>query len=161
MLDYQIQVSSRRCSVTGRDLSPGEVYFSILLDEEGQLTRRDFSREAWQGPPPNAFSFWMGKVPREDRDRRPVIDDAMLLDCFTRLEGQTEPARVNFRYVVALLLMRRKQLKFEDVRTADGQEYLRLRDPRTKAVHEVVNPVLSDEEIQTVQEEVFRVLGWQ
>ena len=77
-----------------------------------------------------------------------------------RLEGQTDPGRVNFRYIVALLLMRRKRLKFEDARIEASREMLRLRCVQTKVIHEVVNPALSDEQTQAVQEEVFKVLGW-
>ena len=109
MSDYQLQPNSRRCSVSGRELKPGETYFSVLLDEHGRFMRREYSREAWQGPPEGAFSFWCGKVPAREQDRRPPVDDDLLLDCFTRLEGQNEPARVNFRYIVALLLMRQRR----------------------------------------------------
>jgi len=161
MTDYQIQPNSRRCFASGRELKPGETCYSVLLEEGGAFLRREYSREAWQGPPPGSFSHWAGKVPSREQDRRPPVDDDMLLDCFTRLEGQTEPARVNFRYVLALLLMRRKKLKFEDARTDNGCEVLRLRCVQTKAVQEVVNPALADEELLAVQDEVLRVLGWQ
>jgi hypothetical protein len=67
---------------------------------------------------------------------------------------------VSFRYVVGLLLMRRKRLKFDDVRTENDVEILRLRCGQTRQVHDVVNPALGDDEIQTVQDEVFKVLGW-
>ena len=161
LTDYQIQPNSRRCFVSGRELKPGEAFYSVLLEEAGRFLRREYSREAWQGPPEGAFSFWMGKVPTRAQDRRPPVDDDMLLDCFARLEGQTEPARVNFRYVLALLLLRRKRLKFEDARTDGPREVLRLRSPQTRVVHEVVNPALTEEEMQAVQDEVFKVLGWQ
>jgi hypothetical protein len=160
MTDYQIQPNSRRCCVSGRDLKPGETFFSVLLEEGGKFLRREYSREAWQGPPEGAFSFWMGKVPAREQDRRPPVDDDMLLDCFTRLEGQNEPARVNFRYVLALLLMRRKRLKFEDARAEGDREVLRLRCSQSRAVHEVVNPALTEEAMVAVQDEVLGVLGW-
>jgi len=161
MIDYQIQPNTRRCFLTGRELKPGEKYFSVLLDEAGQFVRHDYSAEVWQGPPDGAFSFWAGKVPASDGSKRPRIDDEMLLECFSRLEGQDDPSRVNFRYVVALLLMRRKRLKFSAALTEQGREVLRLRDARTGAEHEVVNPGLTDEEMASVQEEVLKVLGWE
>src|SRR5665213_3354581 len=105
MTEYQIQPNTRRCTVSGRDLKPGERYYSVLLDEAGKFVRKDYGAEAWQGPPADAFSFWAGRVPAVGGRRRPPIDDDMLLECFTRLEGRTEPASVNFRYVLALLLM--------------------------------------------------------
>jgi len=160
LTNYQIQPNSRRCFVSGRELKPGEPFYSVLLEEAGRFVRREYSREAWPGPPPGSFSFWMGKVPTREQDRRPAVDDDMLLDCLARLEGQNEPARVNFRYVLALLLMRRKRLKFEDARTDGTREVLRLRCPQTRVVHEIVNPALTEDAMQAVQDEVFKVLGW-
>jgi hypothetical protein len=160
-MEYQIQANTRRCAATGRELRPGEKCYTVLLDESGRFLRQDYGLEVWQGPPANAFGFWLGLIPRDEANRRPRIDDDLLLDCFQRLEGDTEPSRINFRYIVALLLMRRKRLKFEEARAADGREVLVLRCVRTRAVHEVLNPGLTDEELAAVQEEVFKVLGWE
>lgn len=161
MIEYQIQANTRRCASTGRELQPGERFYSVLLDEAGKFVRRDYSSEAWQGPPEGAFSFWAGRIPAEASARRPRIDDELLVDCFRRLEGQDDPGRVRFRYIVTLLLMRSKRFRFEEVRTEGEQEYLCVRCTRTKALHRVLNPRLSDEELGEVQEEVFKVLGWE
>jgi hypothetical protein len=160
MTEYQIQANSRRCTATGRELRPGERYYSVLLEEGGKFVRQDYSSEAWSGPPASAFSFWAGRVPVGDENRRPPIDDDLLVECFQRLEGDQDPARVNFRYVVALLLMRRKRFKFEEARTDGGDEVLLLRCARTRTLYRVVNPLLGENEMAAVQEEVFRVLGW-
>jgi hypothetical protein len=159
-MDYQIQPNSRRCAITGRELQPGERFFSALLEEAQQFVRRDYSTEAWQGPPSGAFSFWTGRVPTGTEKVKPRFDDDLLEECFQRLEGQTEPGRVNFRYVVALLLMRRRRFKFETSKVDGGVEKITLRCLRTNEKHEVVNPRLSDEEMAQVQDEVFQVLGW-
>lgn len=160
MTDYQIQSASRQCCITGRRLEPGEVCYSILIAEGPQLVRRDYSSDAWQGPPEGAIGYWQGKVAQPETNKKPVIDDDVLTECFTRLEGQQEPSQVSFRYVVALLLMRRKRLKFEDVVIEDGREVLRLKCVQTRRVHDVINPALNDDEIQAAQDEVFKVLGW-
>jgi hypothetical protein len=161
MIDYQIQANTRRCTASGRELQPGERFYSVLLDQEGSFVRQDYSSEAWQGPPAGAFSFWAGRVPAAEAPRRPRIDDDLLLDCFERLEGQGEAGRVRFRYIVALLLLRRKRLRFEEARVGNGQEVLCLRCVRSGRAHEVVNPRLTDEELAAVQDEVFKVLGWE
>jgi hypothetical protein len=160
MIDYPIQPSSRRCVVTGRDLQPGERYYSVLVDEGGRLLRRDYSVEAWSGPPHEAYSFWAGRVTAPQSPRRRAIDHELLMDCFLRLEGQVEPSRCNLRYVVALLLIRQRLLKLEDVRQQEGQEVLTVRCSRTGARSQVVNPGLTEEEMATVQDEVFQALGW-
>ena len=161
MMDYQIQAATRRCAVTGRELQPGEKFYSVLLDENGRFIRQDYSTDAWQGPPQGAFSFWLSRVPPPEEGRGPRIDDDLLFDCFQRLESDTEAARVNFRYVVALLLMRRRRLKFEEAGQENGQEVLRLRCVRTRTQYDVVNPRLTEAEMTAVQEEVFKVLGWE
>lgn len=160
MTDYEIQANSRRCAATGRELRPGEKFYTALLEEGGKFVRKDFAADAWAGPPPAAFGFWSGRVPADDAPRKLRFDDDLLVDCFQRLEADTEPSRVNFRYVVALLLMRRKRLRFEETRSEDGQEWLLLLCPRTRTLHRVLNPRLSDDAMAAVQEEVFKVLGW-
>jgi hypothetical protein len=161
MTDYQIQPHTRRCAATGRELQPGEKFFTALLEEGERFLRKDYSSEAWQGPPHGTFSFWSGRVPAPEGGRRKTIDDDVLAECFARLEGEADPAKVNFRYVVALLLMRRKRFKFEEARMEQGQEVLTVRCVRTGARHDVVNPRLTEEQMTEVQEEVFKVLGWE
>src|SRR5262249_53291381 len=113
MIDYQIQPNTRRCSLSQRELQPGDKVYSVLVVEEGRFVRNDYSAEAWQGPPPGAFGFWLGTVAAPENKRKLPINDEVLADFFLQLEGQAEPAKVNIRYVLALLLMRRRRLRFE------------------------------------------------
>src|SRR5216684_2317402 len=127
MLDYEIQPPTRRCAATGRTLLPGEKYHSVLVEQEGRLVRQDFAGAAWTKPPTGAFCFWTGRVPFKDQVRKMRIDADLLLDCFQRLDGSTGTDKINFRYVLALLLIRSKRLKLVDSRTQDSREILRLR----------------------------------
>jgi hypothetical protein len=161
MTEYQIQPSTRRCFLTGRELQAGERCWSVLLDEDGKLVRRDYSLDAWQGPPPEAFSFWACRIPLSQGRRRPVFDDDVLLDCFHRLEGQEELPRLRLRYVLGLMLLRRKRFAFLEARQNDGKEVLVLRCSRTGAQQQVVNPGLNEDELVAVQEDVFQALGWE
>ncbi|MBM4072502.1 MAG: hypothetical protein FJ271_26770 [Planctomycetes bacterium] len=161
MTDYQIEPHTRRCAATGRDLQPGERFYTALLEEGEHFARKDYSSDGWQGPPPGSFSYWTGKVPPAEAAHKARFDPELLMDCFLRLDGQSDPARVNFRYVVGLLLMRRKRLRFEQAVTDGDIEKVSLRCTRTGARHEVINPRLGEEEMMQVQSEVFKVLGWQ
>jgi hypothetical protein len=160
MTDYQIQPNTRKCAVTGRELQAGEKYYAVLVEEGDHWLRRDYSVEGWQGPPADAIGFWAGRVPPPDAHAKPKFDDDMLLDCFARLEPETEQRKVSFRYVIALLLMRRKRFKFERTIASAGQQTLCLRCVKTGAEHHVIDPGLSEEELEKVQDDVFHVLGW-
>jgi hypothetical protein len=160
MTDYQIQASTRHCVISGREIQPGERYYSVLIDEGARFIRQDYSLDSWRGPPEKTFSFWQGKMPASGAPRRPPIDDELLLDCLARLEEESEPSKLAFRFVLALLLIRRKRLRLEDANREGGQELLAVRDARTGVRYRVIDPGLPDEELECVQDEVFRVLGW-
>jgi hypothetical protein len=162
MTDYEIQGPARVCAATGRELKPGDRFHAILMEQGGKLVRTDYAAEAWVAPPANVVAHWAGRVLASDKPRKPVVNDDILLDCFDRLKDSTDLDGVNFRYVAALLLMRRKRFRFEDViRDSTGREVLLLKDAKGSRIHQVVDPRLSDEQIAAVQTEVFRVLGWE
>ena len=161
MTDYDIQGPTRVCAASGRELKPGDRFHGVLLEDDGKLIRRDFADEAWSGPPAGHLAHWVGKVPTDDKPRKPVINEELLLDCFDRLKSSRDADGLNFRYVATLLLMRKKKFKFEDAaRDEAGRDVLLVRDARNGALHHVVDPKLTDDRIAAVQAEVFRVLGW-
>ena len=161
MTNYQIHGPARVCAVTGRELKAGERVFSVLRDENGQFVRTDYAADAWPGPPAGAVAWWAGRVPETGRPAKPVINDDLLVDCFEHLAGTTDPARQRFRYVVALLLMRRKRFRFDDARKRDDRETLVVHDTKSGRRHEIVDPQLTEPEMDAVRDEVFRVLGWE
>lgn len=158
---YPILNLTRVCATTGRPLLPGEKYRSALFDDGGTLIRKDYSSAGWPGPPENAIAFWSGKVPELHQKRRLTFDDDLLMECFGRLAEETDLEKLRFRYVIALLLLRRKQLQFEDVRRDGEQEFLLLKCPKTGNAFEVLDPHLSETDIDRVRDEVVKLLGWE
>lgn len=162
MTDYEIQGPTRVCAASGKELKPGEAYHAVLLEQEGKLVRLDYSADSWPGAPASALAHWSGRVPTAEKPHKPVVNDDILLGCFERLKDSADHDGMNFRYVVALLLMRRRRFRFEDVvRDPEGRDILLVKDARSGTVHQVMDPRLTDDEIAAVQTEVFRVLGWE
>jgi hypothetical protein len=161
MTDYHLQANTRRCAVTGEELRAGERFYGVLLVEGGKFLRKDYSDSAWQGPPDGALGFWRSRVGDGQAPKRPPVDDDLLMECLQRLEGETDPTKVAFRYVLALLLMRRKRVRLEDTRKEGEQEVMLLRCTRKGDRFQVADPALSDQELESVQDDVFRVLGWE
>lgn len=159
--DYPVLPHTRMCAASGRDLRPGERCYGVLVEEEGSIIRKDYAHESWTGPPVGAVGFWAGRVPPPEGPSRPRVDDESLLECFERLQDQSDPERIRFRYVVALLLMRRKRLRFEESRRDGEAETLILRCQRTRTAYEVPNPGLTAEEMAKAQADVLRLLGWE
>jgi hypothetical protein len=130
---YDVQKTSGVCLSTGRTLEPGEDCYSALIDvpaaerEGGDdlgMRRVDVSTAAWEGGfrPPHLFSFWKTTVPLPSEKKKTFVDDAVLLNLLRRLEDATEPQRLAFRYVVALILMRKKLLRYDGTDRRDDPD---------------------------------------
>jgi hypothetical protein len=158
-MDVTLPNPTRRCSTTGKELRPGESYHGAVIEQGGRLARHDYAPEAWSGPPKDAVGFWQGRVPI-DGPRRMVIDDEVLLQCFHRTDDAATGNAARLRFVLALLLIRRKRLKQTDSRTDDIGEVLILEEPKSNTRYEVRDPKLSSNELLAVQNEVFQLLGW-
>jgi hypothetical protein len=161
MTNYQLHGPARVCAASGRELRAGDTIYSVLRDEGGQFVRTDYAADAWPGPPAGAIAWWSVRIPEAGRPAKPTINDDVLVDCFEHLADTTDPARQKFRYVVALLLMRRKRFKFDDARKRDDRETLVVRDAKSGRRYEIDDPQLTEPEMDAVRDEVFRVLGWE
>ena len=138
---YEIPRTTGVCASTGRQLEPGETYFATLVeltDEQRRaqqaasgsqskenaaaalgMQRLDVSKEAWDEGfrPANLFSFWKTTVPQPNEKKKLFVDDAVLMNLLRRLEDAEEQQRLAFRYVLALILMRKKLLRFDTTET--------------------------------------------
>jgi hypothetical protein len=159
MRDYDIKPPSLHCAASGRVLQPGEPYYSVLAEAAEGFERRDFAADVWAGPPQGAIGFWRAKVPDLSGPKRPKpIDDGVLLNFFERLAGETDDMRIKFRYILALLLMRRKLVKLVDAASQQGRETIVVRVVVGGDEHQVVNPGLSEEQFADVQQQLEQLL---
>jgi hypothetical protein len=159
MTEYEIQPMSLHCAQTGRELKPGETYFSLLTETQQGFARLDYAAEAWQGPPEGSIGFWRSKVPAETGGRRrQIVDDSVVMEFFERLDGAEDATKQDFRYILALLLMRKKILKLAGVTREGDREILVLRTASGSTEHRVVNPGLTEPQLEAVQAEVQQIL---
>ena len=129
---YDVQRPSGFCLATGRSLEPGEACYSALIDIPADqrepndalgMKRVDVSVSAWdQGfRPAGLFSFWRTTVPDPQEKKKTFVDDAMLMNLLVRLEDETDADRLALRYVVALILMRKKLLRYDGMDKQPGE----------------------------------------
>jgi hypothetical protein len=160
MNDWEVARSTGRCAATGRELAEGEEFYAVLLQGPEGLERKDFSLDAWTAPPPESLCHWRGHIPVKDKKRHTIsaVDHELLTQLFLRLEDQdSEPAQ-QFRFVLALLLMRKKILKYEQIVRDDDREYWQMRLVSEQSVHQVLNPRLSNEQVDRLGTQLLGVL---
>lgn len=161
MNEWEVARSTGQCAATHRPLAEGESYYAVLVQgPDESVERKDYSLDAWTGPPPESICCWRGRVPFRDKKRHTpsAVDHELLTHLFLRLEDQeSEPAQ-QFRFVLALLLMRKKILKYEQIVRDDDREYWQMRLVSEQSIHQVLNPRLSNEQIDRLGAQLLGVL---
>ena len=158
MSEWEVDKPLGQCYGTGRKIEYGEEYFGALVEIDEGLQRRDFCADYWESQKPDAFCYWKSKLPDPGQKKQLFIDDQMLMAFFERLEKETEQERINFRFVLGLILMRKRILKYDATRIEDDQEIWRLRIVGDKQTVEVINPQLDEEQIEQLSSQIGEIL---
>ncbi len=170
--DWEVAKTQGVCAGCGQGLEPGQEYYAALLEgqetaERGQeekpeasggFKRQDYCRECWGRESPKAFCFWKTRVPEPAQKKKLLVDDEVLLEFFERLGEASERVKINFRFVLALILMRKRILKYQQTELRDGQEFWIMGQVREQTKHEVLNPRLDDAQIEEVSEHLSAIL---
>ena len=162
--EYRVARPTGVCAGSGETLEPGTVCVATLCEIAGEegFERRDYSVAAWEaGRPDGVLGFWKTTVPDPRARRRILVDDAVLLDLFESLDGDTRRRRAAYRFILCLILMRKKLLKYVGRAGKDDNErWLMLPKGSTadQKPIEVVNPRLTDEDVRELTDQLSEVL---
>ncbi|MFM9996570.1 MAG: hypothetical protein ACKVU4_12315 [Phycisphaerales bacterium] len=171
---YEIARPTGVCAATGRAIAPGEPFVAVLVEAgsagEESLQRRDYHAESWADgavlaelkPAPRVLGHWRAVMPEPNASGRTIIDDEALADLFEQSldeggGGDDDPSRASFRFVLALLLVRRKLLK--PAGSSEGALVLRwARDGDRATPFEVPDPGMDGARIAQAAERLSAVL---
>ncbi len=120
--------------------------------------RNDYCLSCWENFELKAFCFWRTRVPQSAEKQKLLVDDEVLLTLFERLAEAQQRVKVNLRFVLALILMRKRILKYERTDIQNGRELWIMGQVREQTKHEVVNPRLDEAQIQEVSEQLSSIL---
>jgi hypothetical protein len=98
-------------------------------------------------------------VPPTGEPRREPLDAAVLFRCFEQLLEEGDPGREGLRYVLALILVKKRRLRIEGSRTGADGEYLQLIGVQGEGAWEVRDLQPTDEEVETWQRELNAYLA--
>lgn len=168
---FEITRSTGRCAATDRELAPGDRVRTVLLDEDpsAPLRRLDYldpapgTQPAPVGPAGRVVATWRWVVPASRGRGRLLLDDDALFQLFESLEG-AEGRQAAFRYLLALMLMRRRALALERAERDDsGARTLVLRGRgrfgEGRAPWSIPEPEMDDAAIEEALGELSLVLA--
>ncbi len=170
---YQIEAPDFRCQACEKEIPCEASYFSAVSFQEEAFRRRNYCGSCWKpegGGPDGVFAFWRARRPPvpSDQPRRIRFDTGVIFEFFRRLgedgspEGPSKEERDELRFVLALLLVRKKALVFGSSYQMDGGECLKLTEKEDPSrVHWVRNPELSDAQLERVKVKIGELLQMQ
>src|SRR5690606_25667207 len=125
-------------------------YFSELLVDNGATIRRDVSAAEWRGPTEGAIAWWRAQAPDANNGKPKLAPHDVLLNLFAELADRSD--EVEFRYLLGLLLIRRKLVKLEDTRRDEQGETMILDCPRRNEQFELLVAEPNAERTEALQQ---------
>jgi hypothetical protein len=162
---YALGRQQGKCLVCGRAMTEGEKYFAAVREGPAGLERVEIDVQCAESFDKTALlAHWRAVMPAGHGLAKPkvFVDDALLCDLFDRLADTPagdEPGKVNFRFVLGLILMRKKLLSYESSHAAGGLEYWSVRLKGRDTPIDLVNPRLDEQQAAQVAEQLGQILS--
>lgn len=158
MSEWDLARNSGQCHRCESELAEGQTYYGALIEVGEGFERRDFCPACWEGQKTEHFCFWKSRVPIRQKKEKLFVDDTLLINFFERLDQQSDAMRIRFRFVLALILMRKKLLRYEQTIRDGKTEYWQMRLTAANALHQVENPRMNDQQIAEVSSQLGMIL---
>jgi len=159
--EWNIQARALQCAKTGQPFEKGEAIFSALYWKDGQYQRVDLCAAAWQERNENIepLSAWQTEFvpPPPPEPEALKKDDAESL--LRRLIAENAPGTRNARYILALMLERKKVLRQIERQKQESASVLVYEHIPSSEVWLIEDPGLKLGELTAVQDEVARLLA--
>ncbi len=159
MTDWDIQPRSSACSACGQSFADKAAYHTLLsFDAEG-YKRRDLCHGCLPSAPRDAvISCWQGEY-RIPMVAPEPIQKETAETWLRKLVGSDDPSKAGVRYILAVMLERKKILRHRDtVKTEDGTDILVYEQAITGESFTVPDPHLRLDQLEEVQRQVAELL---
>jgi hypothetical protein len=161
--EWTIQGRGDRCSVTGEPFIDGQYFYTLLFEEGAGYRREDLSESIFKERPPEApkpYSFWRSKFEPPPAAPPEALGKQTAEDLLRRYMQEDSPQYANARYILALMLERKRLLKEIEVKHAEDGRMTRIYEhAKTGEVFVIPDPQLRLDELATVQTEIAEQLG--
>lgn len=157
---YDVPRPAGHCAVTGRKIEAGEKFFAGIRETPEGIERVDVSPEAWDGfDRTGVLAFWQTVMPAHEEKKKVFVDDEVLCTLFERLADATEPVKVNFRFVLGLILMRKRLVVYEDGKNENGRDVWVVRMKGKDERLTLVDPKLDEQQVTEVSQQLGEILN--
>ncbi|HUR28735.1 MAG TPA: hypothetical protein VM509_11155 [Planctomycetota bacterium] len=143
------------CAACESHFDDGARYFSLLSTEAGELRRRDFCTACWTARTADQADLFWWRTRHAERQRRGVSFNIETIEAlFVALEGRNDLRVKELRFLLCLLLMRKRRVKIVRMTQESGGEAFVVRRPRREEALVVYVYDFSPERMAELREEL-------
>ena len=154
------QVAGASMCANWEPFQDGATIYTMLFRERSEFRREDISEAAWLDREESIqpFSLWKSTYQAPPPPTPEPMPRESVEDSLRRLIRGDRPEHINARYVLAVMLERKKVLKQVDARETAEEKFLIYEHAKTGEVFIIADPRLKLAELDKVQEEVYALL---
>ena len=160
--DWSIESRSHTCSATGRAFAVDESFYTLLYVDGAVFRREDLSDEAFKARNDNVqpFSFWRTKYEAPVPTHTDTVSKQTAEDLLRAYMEDSAPGLDNARFILALMLERKRILKEREVKYAPDGTLTRIYEhAKTGEVFLIADPQLHLTQVADIQAQVADQLG--
>ena len=163
--NWSIRSRSHHCALSERPFVEGETFHTAIYfdTKTGDYLRRDVGLDSWKQElsERKPIAYWKTLYSPTITEQKPEVtskESAMAL--LQRFIEEGDPGTENARYILALMLERKRILSNTATKEVDGQRMLFYENKKTSEVFIVRDPELRLNELAALQDEVAMLLGF-
>ena len=157
---YEVAKPLGKCHITGEPIAVGEKFMAALRETPMGFERVDVCMSAWpQFDRKDVVAFWTATMPALEQKKKLFVDDEVLCELFERLKDTTEPPKLNFRFVLGLILMRKKMLIYDTSREEEGKDIWVVHFKGREDKLDLLNPKLDEAQVMEVSQQLGQILN--
>lgn len=160
--EWTIQARGDRCAVSGEPFADGQFFYTLLFEEGASYRREDLCAAVFSDRPdtaPRPAYFWRSKFEVPPAKAPEPLGKQTAEDLLRRYMSEASPQYANARYILALMLERKRMLKEVEARRSGGELTRIYVHTKSGEVFVIPDPQLRLEQVASVQKEVAELLG--
>jgi hypothetical protein len=158
MVEWNLGRPGRQCSACDREFEENAEFTAVLFERGEVFERGDFCDPCTGSAVQEGFSHWRTRLPPRETKKRLFVDDQTLVDLFVQLGQREAPLHQHFRFVLMLVLMRKRLVKFLQSVQKEDQSLWKVALQADKSEHMVADPRLSEDEVEAVSRQLGQIL---
>jgi hypothetical protein len=157
---YAIAKAEGKCQVCGKAIEPGEKLMAALRETPAAMERVDVCLGCWESfDKAGLLGFWQSTLLPPTARKNVFVDDDVLCELFERLGDAEEPAKIDFRFVLGLILMRKRRIIYDSTRREGEKEIWSVHLKGREEQMDVVNPRLDEQKVIEVSSQLGEILN--